>query len=152
MNAPEHTESQTQSIEIEYEFPQAPEKVWRVLSDPELLAQWLLPNNIDLEVGQRFQFEKSGNAIECEVLEVEPLRRLSYSWRDSEQGETVDSVVTFEITATPDGGTHLRLIHSGLPQRAVQAVNAVRLTNVVPLRRKTREITACMGAQLQWAA
>ena len=44
------------AIRIDYDFPYAPEKVWRCLTDSELLARWLMPNDFHAEVGHRFTF------------------------------------------------------------------------------------------------
>ena len=118
---------QQRDIDIEYEFSQAPAQVWRTLSEPDLLAQWLLPNDFAAEVGKSFSLGenhsgKKSNRIECEVLACEPERLLSYSWRTEQSGGDLDTVVTFVLTETADGGTHLRLIHSGFPQPVAQII------------------------------
>lgn len=125
MHPTEVSAAETRSITVEYDLPQPPEKVWRVLTEPELLAAWLMPNDIKAEVGYRFNFQVQpapgwDGVVHCEVLEVEPLRRLSYSWRggaDSNQGygQAIDTVATWTLTPTADGGTHLRLDHTGFP-------------------------------------
>ena len=114
--------SQQREIAIEYEFVQSPKQVWRVLSEPELVALWLLPNDIAAEVGKRFKLGKQPGGIECEVLVCEPERLLSYSWRTDESGGDLDTVVTFVLTETDVGGTHLRLVHSGFPQLSLSTV------------------------------
>lgn len=101
-------------VERSYDAP--PEHIWQALTDPEQMKQWYfdLPG-FRAEVGYRFQFE--GGPPEkiylhlCEVTEVVPNQRLSYSWRyDGYEG---NSFVTFEIF--PEGGkTQLRLTHRGL--------------------------------------
>jgi uncharacterized protein YndB with AHSA1/START domain len=103
----------TRSVVIERVFPHPPEKLWRALTEKPLLAQWLMRNDMDAEVGHQFQFRSDpvphwDGVIDCEVLVVEPLQRLSYSW--STLGS--DSVVSFTLTPA-DGGTHLRMEHSG---------------------------------------
>ena len=45
---------------------------------------------------------------DCEVLIIDPLKRLSYTWRPM----GLDSVVLFTLTPA-DGGTHLRMEQSG---------------------------------------
>ena len=98
-----------------------PEQVWRALTEPELLARWLAPNDMRAEKGARFTLEPQGvigeTPIDCEVLEAEPHRRLSYRWRaDGAGGQAaLDTVVTWILDATPDGGTRLRLVHEGFP-------------------------------------
>lgn len=103
----------TRSVVIEKTFPHSPEKLWRALTDPSLLSQWLLSNDFAPEIGRDFQFRTEpvqnwDGVIECKVLVVEPLKRLSYTWR----ALGLESVVLFTLTAH-DGGTSLRMEHSG---------------------------------------
>src|SRR5215470_4750298 len=108
MNAetPKRSESKGPgSILLECELEAPPEKVWRALTEPALLARWLLPvqDPQPESVGRlAFAGEAEGLArrIDCRVLAVEPPRRLSYGWRGSEDGES-ESVVTFELKETP---------------------------------------------------
>lgn len=112
-----------QSIVVEYDLPDAPKKVWRALTEPKLLEAWLMSNDIRAEVGHRFQFKAQpvpgwDGTVHCEILEVLPERRLVYSWRGGSQkldgyGHELDTVVTWDLTPTANGGTHLRLEHSG---------------------------------------
>jgi uncharacterized protein YndB with AHSA1/START domain len=109
------------SLLLECDLDAPIENVWRALSEPELLAQWLMPNDITTETGGRFTFSgkpEQGGTIDCEILESEPLRRLSFSWRGSETKpdgtrHDLDTIVTFELEPTTDGGTYLRLVHGG---------------------------------------
>ena len=111
------------SIVVECDLAEPPEKVWRALTVPDLLAAWLMPNDIRPETGRRFTLQAPGakaDGTQCEVLAVEPNRLISYRWRsaDSERdasGRSLDSVVTFVLTETETGGTHLRLVHEGFP-------------------------------------
>jgi uncharacterized protein YndB with AHSA1/START domain len=108
-----------ETIVVDYELAEPPHQVWRALTEPELLAAWLAPNDIRPEVGHRFHVEtttQSGEegAVQCEVLEVEPNRSIRYSWRDQPaDGPALESVVTWTLTPTFVGGTHLRLVHDG---------------------------------------
>jgi uncharacterized protein YndB with AHSA1/START domain len=126
------------AVITECELPDAPEKVWRALTVPELLAAWLMPNDMPTregrpEVGDRFRFEPhpghgrksaagrvADGPIECEVLAAEANRLLRYRWRSGEgerdpAGHSLDSIVTFELTETTTGGTYLRVVHSDFP-------------------------------------
>jgi uncharacterized protein YndB with AHSA1/START domain len=99
------------SFEYDYPFPVA--DVWWALTDAATLSDWLMPNDIRPVVGHRFRFETKpapgfDGIVHCEVLRVEPLHVLSYTWR----GGGVDTVVTFTLTPTPEG-TRLRLDHVG---------------------------------------
>ena len=126
------------SVVTECDLPHPPEKVWRALTVPELLGAWLMPNDIRPVEGERFALHEDGPAgdrIDCEVLEAEPCRRLRYSWRDGEaRDNAMTSVVTFELSRDGEGGTHLRIVHSGAraktPIMALQAAN----TNIAPRR------------------
>ena len=104
-----------EDIVLDYDLDEAPEKVWRALTQPELVAAWLGPNDIAPEVGHRFALEPTPDKpVDCEILEADPERRLSWRWREAdERGGMVDSTITFEVTPTPLGGSHLRLVHSG---------------------------------------
>jgi uncharacterized protein YndB with AHSA1/START domain len=118
----------TETIIVDCDLDEAPEKVWRALTEPALLAAWLMPNDIRPEVGHRFTLRAApgtfehgrGGDIACKVEAVEPHRLLRFSWRGDERerdaaGGPLDSTVTFALSPTRTGGTHLRLIHSGLP-------------------------------------
>jgi len=116
------------AIEFEYDLPEAPEKVWRALTVPELLAAWMMPNDIRPETGSRFAFAGPEAAIECEILEAEPERLLRYSWRerarsnDAARQDPLDSTVTFTLARTLSGGTHLRIVHDGFARKPMPAV------------------------------
>lgn len=117
----ENTPSEEKSIAFECDLPDAPEKVWRALTIPDLVAAWLMPNDMKPKEGARFTFSGKpgeGGDVECEVLSVEQERLIRYSWRDeSARRQLLDSTVTFELARTTEGGTHLRIVHSGF-QRA----------------------------------
>jgi uncharacterized protein YndB with AHSA1/START domain len=96
-------------------LPHPPERVWAALTDPALLAQWLMSNDFEPTVGHRFTFETEpvpgqdfDGIIDCEVLSIDPPRALLISWR----GGTLDSTVSWQLE--PEGtGTRLFLIHDG---------------------------------------
>lgn len=119
MTATENPTVDEAPLSFECDLPDPPEKVWRALTEPELLAAWLMPNDIKAEAGSRFAFAGSDAPIECEVLEAEPGRLLRYSWRerpgakDADQFPAFDSIVTFTLAGTASGGTHLRIVHDG---------------------------------------
>jgi uncharacterized protein YndB with AHSA1/START domain len=134
------------AVDCTLEFP--PERVWRALIEPELLARWLLPNDFRPEVGHVFGFvpdqRLEGGPIACEVLELEPERRLKLSWRSADVserdpvGNRLDSVVTFELEPVARG-TRLRIAHTGFPAGAVPLQGAGRrLTTMLALGPATR--------------
>lgn len=105
--------SQTQALSFEFELRHAPAKVWRALTDPVLLAEWLLPVVGKLEPGAAFAFKTQPHpgwdgTVSCRMLEIEPQRKLSYTW----EAIGIDTVVTFTLTPT-ESGTHLSLVQSG---------------------------------------
>jgi uncharacterized protein YndB with AHSA1/START domain len=106
----------------EVTYPQPPERVWRALTEPALLRQWLMETTFrEAKPGHRFRFTAKpmpgwNGITECEVLEVQPLRKLSYTWAGSDnQGKPYPpTTVTWTLTPAPGGGTKLRLEHTGL--------------------------------------
>lgn len=117
----------TRTVVIERVFPHPPEKVWRALTESPLIAQWLLKNDFEPAVGRKFQFRSEpvqgwNGLIDCEVLVVDPLKRLSYSWGSL----GLDSVVLFTLTPAKDGGTHVRMEHSGFRPEQQQAYGGAK--------------------------
>ena len=121
------TDAKTMSIELDYDLPHPPEKVWRALTDAEVLAKWLMTNDLEPEVGHRFTFQAPpipgqwDGKVACEVLEVVPLERLSYSWQGGSDklegyGGRIDTVVTWTLAPDGNGGTRLHLSHSGFTE------------------------------------
>jgi len=116
--------AERQSISLEYDLPHPPARVWRALTDPELLAAWLMVNDMRPLLGHSFTFKAEptpwwDGIVHCEVLEIDPPKRLRYSWRSGPESSPLDTVVTWTLTPTPSGGTRLALEHSGfLPDNA----------------------------------
>lgn len=108
----------TRSIIIDRLLSYPPEKVWRALTEGALLGAWLMPGDFQAVVGHRFTFRvdpvPNWNGItEGEVLEVEPYRRLVYSWKTSgAAADGLKTVVTWMLTPTPTG-TRLYMEQSG---------------------------------------
>ena len=106
--------SQGESISFEFDLPHAPQKVWRALTDPVLLAEWLLPViDLKLERGAAFTFKAPpqpgwDGTVDCRFIEIEAQRRLSWTWVVGD----IDTVVTFTLTPTASG-TRLSLVQSG---------------------------------------
>lgn len=117
MNLVDNTaRSQTESISFELDLHHPPQKVWRALTDPELLAEWLLPVlELKLEPGAAFAFKSEPHpgwdgTVSCRMLEVEQHRKLRYTWTVGDMG--LDTVVTLTLMPTPSG-TRLSLVQSG---------------------------------------
>jgi uncharacterized protein YndB with AHSA1/START domain len=101
------------SIRIEIEYPHPPDRVWAALTDQRAIAEWLMPNDFEPRLGRAFQF-RAPNArgwsgiVDCTVVELDPPRRLAYTWKSGQ----VETVVTWSLQPTPRG-TRLELVHSG---------------------------------------
>ncbi|WP_442921176.1 SRPBCC family protein [Mesorhizobium sp. Cs1299R1N1] len=119
-----HLQVASAALEFEYDLAEPPEKVWRALTVPELLAAWMMPNDIRPRTGSRFAFAGPEAPIECEILDAEPERLLRYSWREQsdDAAHPLDSTVTFTLARTISGGTHLRIVHDGFARKAMPAV------------------------------
>jgi uncharacterized protein YndB with AHSA1/START domain len=106
--------AQSESISFEFDLHHAPEKVWRALTDPVLLAEWLLPVvDLELEPGAKFTLRAPpqpgwDGTVNCRFHEIEAERKLSYGWVVGD----IDTVVTFTLTPTASG-TRLSLVQSG---------------------------------------
>lgn len=107
--------SEPRTVRVDEFLPHSPARVWKALTDPALLAKWLMPNDFRPEVGHRFTFwtdPRPGagfdGVISCEVLASEPERLLRYSWR----GGPLDTTVTWTLVAE-GRGTRLFLEHDG---------------------------------------
>lgn len=130
MNAGETLETnEAKSIHVEYDLAHPPGKVWRALTESGLLAAWLMPNDMRPVVGHRFTFKAPpmpgwDGVVHCEVLDVEPQKRLRYSWRGGAESSRLDSTVTWSLTATPRG-TRLVLEHAGFLPRNAFAFDAM---------------------------
>lgn len=114
--------SQTESLSFEFDLHHPPDKVWRALTDPRLLAEWLLPVlNFKLESGAAFTLQAPpqpdwDGVVNCRMREIEAQRKLSYAWVVGDPGSEfcIDTVVTFTLTPTAGGsGTRLSLVQSG---------------------------------------
>lgn len=114
---------ETRSAVIEREFAYPPERLWRALTQPHLIEEWLMKNDFKPEVGHRFNLRGEwGGVLDCEVLAIEPQRSLAYTWNFTHEDAAYDlkSVVTF--TLTPRGtGTHLRVEQAGFRPSQKQA-------------------------------
>jgi uncharacterized protein YndB with AHSA1/START domain len=110
MNKPS---TETRSVIVEREFPFPPEKIWRALTQPHLIEEWLMKNDFKPVLGHRFNLRNNPQpnvdiVIDCQVLAVEPHKTLSYTW----EALGLEGVVTFTLTATSTG-THLRMEQAG---------------------------------------
>ena len=114
--------SEALSVVVEREFPFPPEKIWRALTQPHLIQEWLMKNDFNPVVGERFNLRADWGAVDCQVLVVEPNKTLSYSWG----AYGLESIVTWTLTATRTG-THLRMEQSGFRPDQQQAYQGAKM-------------------------
>jgi uncharacterized protein YndB with AHSA1/START domain len=100
--------AETRSVIIEREMPHPPEKIWRALTQPHLIAEWLMKGDFKPVMDHRFKFTADWGAVDCQVMAIEPNKTLSYTWA----AYGLESVVTWTLTPTGKG-THLRMEQSG---------------------------------------
>src|SRR5205085_2417136 len=123
-----NTATETRSVVVERDIFYPPEKLWRALTQPHLIEEWLMKNDFAPTVGHRFNLRGDwGGVLDCEVLVVEPNRVLSYTWNFAhhDAAYSLKSVVTFTLTPITTG-THLRMEQSGFRPDQKQAFGGAK--------------------------
>jgi uncharacterized protein YndB with AHSA1/START domain len=125
------------AVRVDQFLAHPPARVWRALTDPGLLAQWLMPGDFKLVVGHRYTMHAPAlpaagfsGTISAQVLAFEPEKMLRIGWRDADPdgASGADWIITW--TLQPEGrGTRLFLVHEGFDPRS-------------PLQQKARTIMA----------
>jgi uncharacterized protein YndB with AHSA1/START domain len=100
--------AETVSVVVERDLPWPPARIWRALTQPHLIEEWLMKTDFAPEVGNTFQFRADWGVVDCEVLEIEPNRALVYTW----EAFNMKTVVTYTLTPTA-AGAHLRIEQAG---------------------------------------
>jgi uncharacterized protein YndB with AHSA1/START domain len=100
-------------LRLEREYPHPPAKVWRALTDPELISRWLMETDFEPIVGHRFTLRTDpapgfDGVVHGVVLAIDEPRRIEFSWK----GGPIDTVVTWELVPT-DTGTRLVVTQRG---------------------------------------
>ena len=121
------SESEALSVVIERDLAHPPEKIWRALTTPHLIEEWLMKSDFKSVVGHRFNMRRQPRpdldvVVDCEVLEIEPDRRLTYTWKAFD----LDGVVTWTLTPT-SAGTRLRMEQSGFRPEQKRAWGGARV-------------------------
>jgi uncharacterized protein YndB with AHSA1/START domain len=120
---------QSDAIAFEIDLRHSPEKVWRALTEPSLLAEWLLPVfDLAIEPGAAFMFKTQpypgwDGTVNCRMVEIDPHRKLSYTWVVGNM--EIDTVVTFTLEPTASG-TRLSLVQSGFKPEQKQNFGGAR--------------------------
>ena len=118
--------TETLSVVVERDLPFPPEKIWRALTQPHLIEEWLMKNDFKPVVDHRFNLRKNPQpdvsiVVDCQVLAIEPHKTLSYTWA----AYGLESVVTWTLTPTRTG-TLLRMEQSGFRPDQTQAYHGAR--------------------------
>jgi uncharacterized protein YndB with AHSA1/START domain len=113
--------TETRTVTVERELPFAPAKVWRALTQPHLIAEWLMQNDFVLAIDHRFTLRGDWGSVECRVIEIEPDKSLVYTWG----GMGLESTVTLTLTPTTTG-THLRMDQAGFKPDQPQAFHGAK--------------------------
>jgi uncharacterized protein YndB with AHSA1/START domain len=116
-----NTATETLSVIVERDFAYPPEKLWRALTQPHLIAEWLMKNDFAPTVDQKFKLTGDWGSVDCKVLVVEANKALSYTW----DAMGLESVVTWTLTPTK-GGTHVRMEQSGFRPDQQQAYQGAK--------------------------
>ncbi len=110
------------SLSIVRKLDAAPAKVWRAITEPEMLKKWMAPSDdfkipvaeAELRVGGRYHIVMHARDGEVHDVsgayrEIVPNKKLVYSWAWKSTPER-ESVVTIELRAAGNG-TELTLRH-----------------------------------------
>jgi uncharacterized protein YndB with AHSA1/START domain len=113
-------ESRTVTVERDIAFP--PERLWRALTQPDLMAEWLMQSDFVPTIDHHFTLRADWGSVECKVLAIEPMRSLSYTW--SAMG--LETIVTWTLTPIL-AGTHLRMEQTGFKSSEEQAYRGAQV-------------------------
>lgn len=109
------------TVRVDQYLAHPPDKVWRALTEPDLIARWLMPGDFRLVVGHRYTMRTQAmpgfgfsGLVRAEVLAFETGRMLRIGWRDADPGSLSGANWTITWTLHPEGrGTRLFLVHEG---------------------------------------
>lgn len=115
------------TVTVEREIPFPPEKIWRALTQPHLMEEWLMKTDFKPEIGHDFSLRGDWGGVQCEVLAIEPEKTLSYTWNHphDDPAYALESTVVFTLTATASG-THLRVEQTGFRPEQKQAIGGAK--------------------------
>jgi uncharacterized protein YndB with AHSA1/START domain len=103
-------------LNLRERFEQTVEEVWEAITDPRMLARWLMENDFKPRVGHSFTLRRNSptwsGEIRCQVLELDPPRRMVWSWSMGDEPDKRPSQVVFELERNGQG-TVLTLRHTG---------------------------------------
>lgn len=108
-------------------MPHEPAIVWRALTESALIAEWLMPNDFEAVVGLEFRLQAEPSPhwdgrVDGRVLQVDPARRLAYTWLA--QGG-LDTVVNWTLEAEGDG-TRVQVEQAGFGPDQARSLQGAR--------------------------
>lgn len=113
--------TELRSVVVERDIAYPAEKIWRALTQPQLIEEWLMKNDFKPQVDHRFNLRGDWGAVDCQVLAIEPNKTLTYTW--SAMG--LESVVTWTLNPSSKG-TLLRMEQSGFRPDQEQAYQGAK--------------------------
>jgi uncharacterized protein YndB with AHSA1/START domain len=116
------TAAEIRTVVVEREIPCAPEKIWRALTEPHLIEEWLMKNDFELAPDHKFILRGDWGSVDCQVLKIQPHKTLSYSWG----AHGLESVVTWTLIPTSKG-TNLRMEQTGFRPDQEQAYRGAKM-------------------------
>jgi uncharacterized protein YndB with AHSA1/START domain len=121
MTTPTVTTTEIRKVTVEREIPFPAEKIWRALTQPHLIEEWLMKNDFKPILDHRFNLRGDWGAVDCQVLTIEPSKTLSYTWT----AHSLESVITWTLTPTSKG-THLLMEQAGFRPDQQQAYQGAK--------------------------
>ena len=115
------TTTEVRSVVVEREISYPPEKIWRALTQPHLIEEWLMKTDFQPVMDHRFNLRGDWGTVGCLVLSIEPNKMLTYTWA----AMGLESVVTWTLVPTSTG-THLRMEQSGFRPDQSQAYQGAK--------------------------
>jgi uncharacterized protein YndB with AHSA1/START domain len=109
------------SVVVERDIPFPAEKIWRALTQPHLIEEWLMKNDFKPVIDHRFNLRADWGAVDCQVVAIEPNKRLSYTWA----AYGLETIVTWTLTPTSKG-TLLRMEQAGFRSDQQQAYDGAK--------------------------
>jgi uncharacterized protein YndB with AHSA1/START domain len=114
--------TETRTVVVEREIHHPPEKIWRALTEPHLIEEWLMKTDFEAIVDRKFALRGDWGSVDCQVLKIQPHTTLSYSWA----AHGLESVVTWTLTPTSKG-TNLRMEQTGFRANQEQAYRGAKM-------------------------
>jgi uncharacterized protein YndB with AHSA1/START domain len=114
--------TEARTVVVQREIPYAPEKIWRALTQPHLIEEWLMKNDFQSVAAHKFTLRGDWGSVDCQVIKIQPHTTLSYSWA----AHGLESVVTWTLTPTSKG-TNLRMEQTGFRPDQEQAFRGAKM-------------------------